>query len=858
VKIIGNLLLNLHIDLAELIDEYTEKLMDNDWRVKLNVINTLSTIIDQDFEKITKIEPLFSMIIVNLRDKDEDVARSSAELLKTFATYYLSKEKTFYILLNLLYNEKPRVKELVIWMIGEIGKEKSSEVISVIPKLVTFLKNSGYRIQIKVIEALVSIAENNFEQIWSNLLTKILDTEDEEYRDSLGNALYHLSQEYINKIFPYLFNEMENPSKNIRNVIFLVFQRLYEEYKVEIENEITKIIYNLESKYWRERKNTVILLQNLSFILENKKFAVWITIEFNNALKIENDHDVKEELINSLKKIERQYPGIEELIKKIEQEISYFEEEIQDFQKVPARFRKVLNSYIQKFQFNETEVQLNKRYDEILEKIRKFNQRINNFEYKRLAFDLIEDWEETKYQIIDELSIIKSFIIELCDEKRNEFEVKLKNEIELLEDKIDILKTQFEFLKKNSFNKLDFREIISSKDEDLQQKFDHLSLIRRSLFKMDVEIRDLLIGNSEFDEMFKDLLRKWVATKIDIQMFLNDLDREIKNLREDIVENLTIDEEHDVKSRESKIASIDSDLALQILQTNIQSIVSHGIDGFKKFNTNFDILKQKFGLLVDRSEFNQAKKLLEMQSSQILSFIDETERQLDNILGNKNLFQDEKDLFNIYLRPYLEKWNNSKELLINKSKKFIRKSQDKLYLHQIKHYLKMMNPIKIDLLSNYMNLDYDELKEKILNFVNTNKLDAKITEDSLHSKKIERDFLSLEDLNLYKNIKTLGNKLYLNFKLNNPSTFDFTNIQIRLKAPSYLKIVKKESFPEFITLDDLKGGNFFKFRYIFKIDKIIHKNLSDPRADEIKLSLFYKDPFNMKRKLTKNINLLLP
>jgi hypothetical protein len=358
--------------------------------------------------------------------------------------------------------------------------------------------------------------------------------------------------------------------------------------------------------------------------------------------------------------------------------------------------------------------------------------------------------------------------------------------------------------------------------------------------------------------MFKDLLRKWVATKIDIQMFLNDLDREIKNLREDIVENLTIDEELDVKSRESKIASIDSDLALQILQTNIQSIVSHGIDGFKKFNTNFDILKQKFGLLIDRSEFNQAKKLLEMQSSQILSFIDETERQLDNILGNKNLFQDEKDLFNIYLRPYLEKWNNSKELLINKSKKFIRKSQDKLYLHQIKHYLKMMNPIKIDLLSNYMNLDYDELKEKILNFVNTNKLDAKITEDSLHSKKIERDFLSLEDLNLYKNIKTLGNKLYLNFKLNNPSTFDFTNIQIRLKAPSYLKIVKKESFPEFITLDDLKGGNFFKFRYIFKIDKIIHKNLSDPRADEIKLSLFYKDPFNMKRKLTKNINLLLP
>ena len=41
VKIIGNLILSLHIDKEELhaiIDEFNSKLMDNDWKVKLEVI----------------------------------------------------------------------------------------------------------------------------------------------------------------------------------------------------------------------------------------------------------------------------------------------------------------------------------------------------------------------------------------------------------------------------------------------------------------------------------------------------------------------------------------------------------------------------------------------------------------------------------------------------------------------------------------------------------------------------------------------------------------------------------------------------------------------------------------------------
>ncbi|MHA1980427.1 MAG: sister chromatid cohesion protein PDS5, partial [Promethearchaeota archaeon] len=326
VKIMGNLLLSLHIDKEEIqiiIEEFINKLIDDDWKVKLEVIKTLKKILNQDFSKIPDLEPLLSIVIVNLRDLDEDVARSSAELLKILGTYFLSKDKIMHILLNLLYNEEARVKELIIWLFGEIGKEKSSEIIPIIPKLINLLKEDDYRIQLRVIDALVSISKNNFDQIWSNLINS-LDLGDEDYRNTIQNALYHLSQNNIPDVFIYIFEELESPSEAVRDSVALVFKRLYEEYQVEIENEITKILYRLESKYWRERKKNIALLQNLVFILDIKKIAVWIFIELDKVLSDETDPDVKNEIIFTLKSIKTNFKRMDETIRRVNYELELF------------------------------------------------------------------------------------------------------------------------------------------------------------------------------------------------------------------------------------------------------------------------------------------------------------------------------------------------------------------------------------------------------------------------------------------------------------------------------------------------------------------------------------------------------
>lgn len=857
VKIIGNLILSLHIDKDELykiIDEFNSKLLDNDWKVKLQVMKTLKKILNQDYTKIPDFEPLLSIIIVNLRDDDDDVARSAAELLKILGTYFLSKEKIMYVLLNLLYNEESRVKELIIWLFGEIGKEKSSEIIPVIPKLIALLKEDDYRIQLRVIDALVSISKNNFDQIWANLINALYSS-DFEYRNVIINALYHLSQNNIIEVFNYVFEELENPSENVRDSVALVFKRLYEEYQLEIENEITKILYTLESKYWREREKTILLLRNICLILESKKVAVWIFIELEKTLNDETDPDVKDEILYTLKSIKQLFSNIHETIEKVNEELAAFRRKIREFQRIPADFREKMNAYIRDFKFRDTEIELDKIYRKSLTKIKNFNKKINKFDYKRLAFNLIEDWEETKVNIIDELSIIKGFISEVFEEKKKEYTISIQSRVKNLQDRIKILKAQYEDLKEYTFpDDLDQILLSNTQDKDLKEKFFEITQLRNYLFNLDDDIREDLVDNVEFNEIYKNLLRNWVSTKIEIQEYLSDLDRKIKIVKDKVIDYFVHIRNRKEVVEDLKVNNIQNEMGFQLFQGHIQNLITQSIEGFKKFNNQFENLDLKIKVLIKKNEFSDVKKLIEMNTSQIQLFIEESENRIDNIIGK---ITEDNNIFNLFIRPYITKFIDTKEMLINKLKTFNKRSNDKLLLAQIKFYLEITNRIKLKNLASYTELDSEFLKEEILKFIRKNKLNAKIIDDYLYSPEQE-EVLEAKDLLFFKNIKSIGNKIYFNFKLNNPTNLLFKDLQIALKAPPYLQYLKKESFPMLLFLDELKSGNVFKFNYVFKIIRESERKITDHRVDEVTLKLYYKDPFNINRKITKKINLLLP
>ncbi|MCJ7648844.1 MAG: hypothetical protein MUP85_09550, partial [Candidatus Lokiarchaeota archaeon] len=683
-------------------------------------------------------------------------------------------------------------------------------------------------------------------------LINSLDIGDEDYRNTIINALYHLSQNNILDIFTNIFEELESPSETVRDSVALVFKRLYEEYQVQIENEITKILYRLESKYWRERKKNTALLQNLVFILDIKKIAVWIFIELDKVLKDETDSDVKNEIIFTLKSIKTNFKRMDETIRRVNYELELFTSKIREFQKAPAQFREKMNDLLKEFKFNETEIELNKTYRKILNRIKKFNKKLNKFEFKRLAFNLLEDWEETKLQIIDELSLIKGFIHEIFDEKKMEFTSGLKGKIKVFHDRINILRVQYEALKFYEFpDNLDEVILSNKQNDELEEKFTQITQLRNYLFKLDDEIRDLIVSNVEFD-IFKELLKNWVELKIEIQEYLSSLDRKIKIIKDKIIKYfLEIETREEIST--DKIKDITNELGFQLFQGHIHSIITQGIEGFKKFNEKFEQLNEKVSQLIKKNEFNDSMKFIEMNQKQIQDFIEEYENQIDTIIGK---ITTDNNIFNLYIRPFITRFISSKEMLINKMKIFQQKNLEKIYLNQIKYYLEVMNPIKLKNLASFMNMEIDQLTDYILKFINKNKLSGKIINDTLHSPKLE-DLYESKDLLLFKTVKTIGNKILLDFKLSNPTNLTFKDLQIILRIPAYLIFEKNESFPRNLYVNELKTGSALKFNYVVKMNRMVEKRISDPGADEITLNLFYRDPFNVTRKISKKIDLLL-
>ena len=95
--------------------------------------------------------------------------------------------------------------------------------------------------------------------------------------------------------------------------------------------------------------------------------------------------------------------------------------------------------------------------------------------------------------------------------------------VKSLDERINVLKVQFDDIKSYSFN-INLDAALSNimlENEDLEPKFAILTQIRKSLFKLDVDIRELFINNLEFSDIFKALLRKWITVKISIQEYLN-------------------------------------------------------------------------------------------------------------------------------------------------------------------------------------------------------------------------------------------------------------------------------------------------------------------------------------------------
>ncbi len=865
VKILGTLINSTHLDLSEIGSDFITKLNDVEWRVKLLTSKRIVKILTENPSKIKKTDALIKSVVNNFREENEEIREFAGKIFKLLGfSSIIPKEEFFELIQNLLKDNDWRVRETIIDIIGEICNIYSSEIKDLIPQLISLLGDHSYVIQSKTINSLIKIAKIHFDELFSNLIAK-LNTDNNELKNNVEETLFYLGQDNIESVSTSFFEELNNPLLKIRTTISRVLTNLYDENENDIENEILKLFNKFESKLWRKRKNLVNLLTDIALILKSEKIYVLIGSELKKKLLKEKDVEVKEEIEINLLQLKDAYENLDTEIDKVQQDVEFFNYNFLRFTNYPSEFRETISSHIRNLQFDKAEIELNESFKDFLKQLNDFDNEIKSFNVKHLVVDILEEWEDIKIQLIEEISIIKEYEFKKLEKKKDNYKLKLNDKIRNIEDRIKILSIEFDLIKdfdKKINNLLKTHKDLSSfHSSDLKEKFNQITAVRSKLFKFESEIGQMILENLEFEDLFNDLITQWTDVKLDVQKELYNINENLLAFK-DIVINL---DKEDIKQEmpvsvtniKSKFSNVflNSLIASQLIEHQIQNITSQAIEKINEFYSEFEDLHIKVQTLLKSSDFEKIINIENLTSERIKFFFQDVDYELNHLIFENKQFKYQEPVISQF-RPYLENWSNSKSILEKKLKNFNRTTQDRLFIGRLNKFLEIMNPISIELIATKFNMDNKILKSKIFELIRNNKIQGKIVENKLYSSKKQIYSSDENNLLLFKNIKLLGNKVFFNFKITNPTNYTLKDVIIRFTHPKYLSFLKENPNPNFFSIEEFPPGSVKKFKYILRIDRDNNEFNQAMDAHEIKLDIYFRDSLKNLKKITRRLDLL--
>jgi len=863
VKIIGTLINSTSLDLSEISSDFINKLNDVEWRVKLLTSNKIIEILTENPSKIKIYDVLIESVVNNFREENEDIREAAGKIFKILGLAVLPKEKFFQLIQKLLQDNDWRVRDTVIGAIGEICNKFSSEINVLIPHLISLLGDPSHIIQSKTINSLLKISETNFDELFSNLIAQ-LNIENIELRNNIEETLFYLGQENIEKASTYFFEELNNPSPKKRSIISKILASLYEENENDIENEILNLFNKFESKLWRKRKNLVDLLTEIALILKSEKIYVLIGSELRRIYSIEKDIEVKEEIEINLLQLKDAYENLDTEIDKIQQEVEFFHFNFLRFTNYPKDFREKVSSLIKDLKFDNAEIELNERFKDFLKELDDFDHNIKTFNVKHLVIDILEEWEEIKMQITEEMSIIKEYELKKLQKKKENYKLKLREKIKNFEDRIKILKIEFDLIKdfdkKLNDHLKNFEDLSSISSSDLKEKFNQLTKVRSKLFKFESELGQMMLENLEFNEIFKDLIILWIDVKLDIQQALYKINENliafeelISNQKREAAEKELLVNGSVAKNKFSKII-LNSLITSQLLEHQVQNATSQAIEKAQQFFAEFENLHIKIETWLKSSNFEKASNIVSFTSDRIQEFIQDIDYELNHLIfENKQYKESSMGQF----RAYLEKWNTSKDSLMQEFEKFTLSTQNHLFIAQLNKFLEIMNPISIELIASNFDMDTQILKSKIFDLIKDNKIQGRVFQNKLYSPQKQKYLSDENNLLLFKNIKLIGSKVFFNFKITNPTNYALKDVIVRFKHPKYLTFIKENFNPKFFSIEEFPPGFVKKFKYILKINRDNNYEIEKMDAHEVKLDIYFRDELKNLRKLTRRLDLII-
>ncbi len=622
-------------------------------------------------------------------------------------------------------------------------------------------------IQTKVIDALVKIGRVYPEKILEIIFNNVHTKESEIY-DGLFDIFLYLGIERPDEVLQSGFEHLEDPDRSIRTFISAVLNKLKVEALGKIEEQVAILFAHLKNADWRERQRIITILGSLNGVLKVKSVAIWSYITLKQITDNEVDPEVMDTIKSALDRIQTSIDDIEIIIKEVEVQQSLFYREMVELQNLPKLLRDNMLLIIEKNEFREALIILEREINKSIKKIESFGNRLDDYEFKRLAVDLLEDWLYTRLELLEQIGDIKNYIKESVENAKQRYILQLHEKINRVKARIDVLKLEMEDIV--NLNAQLKQLIQKGEEEKAGKKLEHLAYIRDKIFRLESEIGQIWVENLDFKEELKDITLYWVNAKIEAQQLLYSISFNLKSIHTNIKDN---------KKEKNQIKK---EISFELLLNQYQSLILQSSRNIRDQFERFSLITSPVIDEIKKGNYDTAQDLLQLTISQTINSIQDFDKEIMKIYSELDDIGGDIEKSTL-IRNYLEDWVHIKDSLIERSNEFFQITSQDIFYNRIFALQQTINPIPIDHLTKFLKSDLSEsqILEKIFKLIETGLLEGKIRDNKLYLP--EKYPEMIKPCKYLKKSKVLGSFVHFKVRLHNSTKKFIQNLSILFLTP---------------------------------------------------------------------------
>ncbi len=816
---------------------YSKMFEDPSWRVRAKALEGMLEFIKSPSQLPKNFLKIFQQNFIKLiRDPDEEIRGLTTEVVKALA-HHLTGADLVDMLLLLLNDGDWEIREKGIWIVGEIGSSFFNDFILLFHRLIDMFSDSIMMVQTKTIDAFVKVGRVQGPALLKFFRQYIEENNlSQDVLEGITESSIFIVVQNMKEMLPILFHQLVDAGVKFRKFVSDCLIKIYSEKSDIFEEELARMYLSLDPENWRQRKQIIKLLGDLTYILRIKSVAVWSAINLQNYKKEEKDLDVLDEIDASLTKIHTLFEDIDQDIQEIEAERKNFYQSLEIFHQFVQDLRINAEKLINQNQFQKAEVYMEEESNKIVEKLNKMEELLNKSEFKRFSMESIQEFKEIKEEVLENISDVKYMILNMISERKDSYLDELNKEISKLKKRIEQMKATYEEIEQIETQFQD--DPLSFGNSVSELLLEKISQVRKDLYTFEFEIGQLWVTNLEFKEALKDITMFWVDVKIEIQQYLSTVIYRIKDL------------EKSIKTPTPEQDKLKKKITFDLLNSNLQKIVLQAVQNIRDMKINFDKLTTPIFIEIKKRRFKEARNMVKMTFDNISNTVEEYNKEIDSVYQKIDTI-DLSGINSEELQNYFMNWNKTKLELMNLLDEFQDSIEEEIFAAEINEYLSYMNPLSFLQLARVYSIPIEELKNSVFKLLKKHKIIAEIRNNSLvqPTKALGENFLKL-----HRKVEIIGNKIIFDLRIHNPTKFFLNNFSLIFLHPSFLKIQPGQSDPLELVIREFEPESVRILRWTFKIEK---ERATKYELKRWLLNINYQNPFGKLSTLQKEMEIIL-